>query len=243
MATRLPLNAEPAVPAHHVVVKFGAGVPADAQGRALLAQAGAAADDDGEPVGYWTARAGTSPIRGTAGSRPVIKLDIQNGLPVVRSDGTDDEMFLTGLTQASGPRTAFAAFNPGDLSATSLKYLFDSAAGRLILAAATDVGGQVGWFDGAWKKPGTPAAATGFQVMCWSLGAGTGEMFRNGSSIGTAAYTNVAIGGAVGLFATSDGTSNHLACDLGEFLIYTGALSVGNRGSVTNYPKDKWGVA
>jgi hypothetical protein len=198
---------------------------------------------DADPVGAFADQSGNGKdgLQATAGKRGLLKLNIQNGRPVVRLDGVDDWYVLTGLTHASGPRTVFAAVGLPDYSAATLKYLFDSATGRLILAAASDVAAQVGWFDGAWKKPGTPATTTGFQVLTWDLQTGTGEMLRNGTSLGTAAYTNVAIGGAVGLGASSDGAGSFSAPDIGEFLIYP-ALTVAQRNQVISYLRARWGV-
>lgn len=202
-----------------------------------------AATADADPVGGWVAAAGTNATQATAGKRGLLKLNIQNGLPVIRIDGVDDFYSLTGLTHASGARVVFCAFNPGNLSASALKYLFDTATGRLTLAAAADVAGQVGWqTDAGWSKPGTPATANGFQVLTWDLGAGgTAEMLRNGTSLGTASYTLKAIGAGVAIGASSDGAGSFLGCDIGE-LIIGGAWTTAQRDQTTAYLRARWGV-
>ena len=51
-----------------------------------------AAAADGDPVGYWgdLSGNGNNLIQATAGRRPLLKTGIQNGLPSVLGDGTDD---------------------------------------------------------------------------------------------------------------------------------------------------------
>lgn len=203
---------------------------------------GSAAEADGDPVGLWQDQSGNGDhaTQGTAAARGTLKLAIQNGLPVVRLDGTDDFYSLTGLTAASGPHTFFAAINPGNLAgAGSLKYLFDAATGRLILACATSADNKVGFFDGAWDS--IADGANGFQILSWVLGSGTGSVRRNGTSLGSAAYTNTAIGGAVGLGASNDGAGSRLACDIGEVLLY-GSLTAGQVAQVEAYLLARWGV-
>lgn len=196
---------------------------------------------DAAPVGGWVARNGINALQATAAKRPTLRTNVQNGLPVIRWDGVDDFLGFTGLVQASGGRTAFCALNPTNPGGTSLHYVFDSATGRLILAGMTDVTLQTGWFDGAWKKPTTPATVDGFQILTWDLQVGTGEMLRNGTSLGTAAYTSVALGAASGLGASNDGLGSFIGMDMGEFLIYP-ALTAAQRNQVIAYLRGRWGV-
>ncbi len=192
--------------------------------------------NDGDGVATWTATVGTNGTQGTEGNRPLYKTSIQNGLSVVRSDGTDDFLALTGLTQGSGSLTLIAALNPA-VDNSNYDYLLYSQTGQRLVCHTTSIGGKLGWHDGAWKSIAN--AATGFQILSWVLtSGGNGEIFRNGASLGTAAYVAKAIGGTVTLFGQSAGAN--LPCDMGELLIYSTALDAATRVQAETYLNAKW---
>jgi len=193
--------------------------------------------NDGDAVATWTATVGTNATQGTAAKRPLYKTGIQNSLPIVRADGTDDYLSLTGLTQASGSLTFITAIK----SATGTSNpLFDTATGRLMIATLSNPANTVGWYDTGWKS--IAAATTNFEILTWVLtSGGNGEVFRNGVSLGTAAYTARAIGGATTLLSRNDGLAN-LSADLGEFLIYSAALNAATRAQAETYLNNKWSV-
>jgi hypothetical protein len=201
---------------------------------------------DGDPVGNFADKSGNGKdgTQTVSTKRGVLKLNIQNGLPVVRTDGVDDFYNLTGLTAPSGGHTFLLAFNPPSYAGTSLKYAFDTATGRITLAACSNTINQVGWqTDAGWTKPNVaPAATVGFQILTWDLyNDGTGEMFRNGTSLGTGTYVAKAIGGATSLSSSNDGTSSFVGGDFGEFLAYP-PLTSAQRDAAISYLRSKWGV-
>lgn len=82
---------------------------------------------DGNPVGAWDDASGTlnHALQATAGKRPLYKTSILNGKPVLRFDGTDDDLknaFVSGFTQPSTFLFVGSATNTG-------WYLFDGASG------------------------------------------------------------------------------------------------------------------
>src|SRR6185503_18751932 len=75
--------------------------PSDISGLKIWLKADAGAgSSDGDPVGTWTDQSGTSHdfTQATSGKKPLYKTNIQNSLPVVRFDGSDDEMSAGDLS-------------------------------------------------------------------------------------------------------------------------------------------------
>ena len=198
---------------------------------------------DGNVVGAWADKSGNGndATRTPVANKPLYKTSIQNGESVVRFDGINDALLLGGMTVGVGSLTFFIATNPTSIAAT-LKYFIDIHVGRLIVAHTTDDAAfKVGWYDGAFDS--VAAAQTGAQSLCWHFtSGGNGEVFRDGSSLGTAAYTAKAIGGNVGLFSEADGSSKYVSGDAFEVIIYDSALSTGNRQAVETYLNNKWAI-
>lgn len=174
---------------------------------------------------------GNNAIQKTEARRYVYKTGIQNGLSIARN-GTS--FLLTGLTSTSGSYTFFYAINR-----TGGNWLFDAATGRLVLA--TNNSTKYSWNDGAWHD--IAATTTGWQLLTYHFtSGGNGVIYKNGSSLGSAAYTATNIGGNVGLFADYGGGSNIMTGDAGEFLLYNSALSSADRQSVETYLNNKWAI-
>ena len=183
---------------------------------------------------------GNDASQAVATREPIYKTPVQNSLSICRFDGANDDLTLTGITVASGSFTFFAASNPTN-NPGEREYFFDCATGRLLICNNASGSGNVGWYDGTWR---TIAAATfTSQILTWVFtSGGNGEVFRNGASLGTAAYSAKAIGGTTNLGSTSGGESDSWKGDFYEFLIYSSALSSANRALVRNYLNNKWAI-
>jgi hypothetical protein len=70
--------------------------PTDIAGLQLWLKADSLSLNDADPVGTWADQSGNARdcTQATAANKPIYKVNIQNGLPCVRFDGTDD--YLTG---------------------------------------------------------------------------------------------------------------------------------------------------
>ncbi len=202
----------------------------------------AAADDD--PVYTWADQSGNGKdlVQSTSGKRPLLKLDIQRSKPVLRFDSTDDYMVFSptpGLP--SGGYTVFAAVT-GPTVASGGRWLIDAETGRLVFnlrTARVTNNTKAGYFDsGGWKDiaDGSPH----FQILRWVLSGTDGEMFRNRSSIGTGTYGARAMGGTVAVGANYEGSGGFIGTDLGELLIYQGALTTGEQLLVEKYLEQRW---
>jgi len=166
------------------------------------------------------------------------KTAIKNGLSVYRMGTSSYQYVSTSIP--SGSFTFVIAINPTDTSGA--KYIFDSSAGRFIIALRAFGSELVGWFDGAWN--GIAASSTGWQILAWVLtSGGNGEVFRNGASLGAAAYSAKAIGGTTRIFSEYTGGAGFFSNgDMGEFLVFDKALSSGELSALTGYLNAKWNI-
>ena len=195
---------------------------------------------DGDVIGAIEDKSGNSndAVQATTANKPLYKTGIQNGLSIGRFDGANDWMSLAGMTVPLGSYTVFAVYNPADIATT--QYIFDVETGRLVLAHTLSATVNVGWYDGTARE--IAAATTDIQLLTFHLtSGGNGEVFRNASSLGTAAYAAKAIGDAVGLFSRYDG-ADLMEGDCFELLLYNAALSTLDRETVRDWLNAKWAV-
>ena len=157
----------------------------------------------------------------------------KNSLSIIRYSGAG--YLLTGLTSTSGSYTFFYAINR-----STGNWLFDTHTGRLVLA--TNTSGNYSWNDpGGWHN--IASTTTGWQSLTYHFtSGGNGVIYKNGSSLGSAAYTVRDIGSAVGLFSDFTGVNNSFTGDAGEFILYDTALSDTDRVTVETYLNNKWAI-
>jgi hypothetical protein len=87
---------------------------------------------DGDKVGSWRSRIGNTPATfntSTDAKRPALKLNIQNGLPVVRSDGNTNSQLMSYSGALSQPYTLFFVAARQTGSAEGYFWGHDSGAG------------------------------------------------------------------------------------------------------------------
>jgi hypothetical protein len=197
---------------------------------------------DGAAVAAWPITGGASGAlvtQGTAAQQSLWRATGgPNGKPALDFDGTNDNFDLGAISVASGSTSFYIVANPTAASSASGMYFFDTTTGRIIIAQNCAAGSfnQVGWFDGTWRQ--IAAATTGNQLLTWVLtSGGNGEVFRNGVSLGTAAYSAKAIGSTTTLSVAA--TVPFLG-KISEFLIYSTAHSTAERLSVEAYLNQKY---
>jgi len=162
----------------------------------------------------------------------------KNSLSVISRSTNAAGYILTGLTSTSGSYTFFFIVN----RATIGNWLFDTQTGRFVLSTYNN--GNYSWNDpGGWHD--IASTTTGWQSLTYHFtSGGNGVIYKNGSSLGSAAYTVRNIGSAVGLFSdySVSGSSNAFVGDAGEFILYNTALSDTDRGTVETYLNNKWAI-
>lgn len=163
-----------------------------------------------------------------------------NGVPALSFDATDDFLYNSTLVMSAGDRTVIAALLAND-DGDTLQYLLDAQTGRFICAIMGDVSGSPGFYDGAWKSIG--ASVTLDQTLAWRFSGGTGAIYRDNVSLGSAAYTPVAVGGTVAIGAAYNGGEGTVFDGLlGEIIVYNRALELSELTTVTAYLATKYNM-
>lgn len=197
---------------------------------------------DGDSVAGVTDKSGTGHhlSQATSVTRPTYKTSIQNGLSIARFDGIQDNMILSP-SESAGNWTFFVAIKDPTPTTGTARAFFDTATGRLIISHLANSTPQLGYYDGTWRNIAN--VATGAQILTWVLdSANNSDVFRNGTNLGSAAYTQRGMGGNTRIMSDNPGTSQFTGGDLCEMLIYSGALAQADTERVGNYLATRWGI-
>ncbi len=188
--------------------------------------------------------------------RPIYKTAILNGKPVVRFSGAGQSLmgtafditsvtaFLVVTARAQATDWArimgFAASTGGDHNSADGISLFQLANdGDFVLYREGVTGVTV---NGTFEAAGT------FQIITFSLGAGTAQMWKNGTSFGTDPYTLVPTGSSPAYVlgeASNNGLPNTDAFgqhDFAEVIFYNSPLNNTDRATVECYLATKYGL-
>jgi hypothetical protein len=173
--------------------------------------------------------------------RPALIVEAKNGLDIINlnSDFMDLDISLT-----TNDFSIFIACNPSvsTLDNTLAYFLDASGTNRITLAQLVDNSNprnKVGFFDGDWSF--MALATTGGQILNYQLTA-SATLLRNGTQIGTGAYTQLSIGGSVRLFSHFELYNNYAVGDIYEILILEGIPSETDRQLIEGYLAWRWGL-
>lgn len=186
----------------------------------------AAADDD--PVTTWQDSHTTN--QDAVGGSPLYKTNVQNGLPVVRFDATDDQLKVGTLQFTSGAFTI------------AVLYSYRSAAS----AARRAVRGGSNWligpysnlhqaYAGGFLSPAGPAVVQDqFVIHTVTQNATTTTGYVNGTQYGT--HSSPTYPGDVYLGSATE----PLDGDMAAFVAYDSVLSSGDLATVWDFWTAKW---
>ena len=165
-----------------------------------------------------------------------LKQNIKNGLTVGRNNPAGLKENIAGLAETGGKYTFHLALNY-TIGQTGNGFFLDSQSGNHILFCDF-TSNTIGWFDGT-NTP-TFAGVSGWQVLTWVLnpGTGTGQMYRNGTLLGTGNYISRNWGPSPVLVGTF-GAANFLVSDIGEMIGYRN-VGTAYRDPQMTYLVDKW---
>ncbi len=206
----------------------------------LKADAGAGSSDN-DPVGTWTDQSGTSHdfTQATSGKKPLYKVNIRNGLPVVRFDGSDDEMSggdLTGVFTSAGSMVMAVngtgvnnQFMPYETKANDPHWAYTSGEGYW------------GFFRSGRlnNTPGSGLPRTGWHLWSLTSSASVYKMWLD--TVLKINDTPSFDGGNAHLLGRQPNAGYFQAMDLGEVVVYDSVLSDGNRQLVETYLRERWG--
>lgn len=238
--------------------------PSDISGLALWLKADAIVGlVDTDPVSTWPDSSGNGrDATQTSTKRPLYKTAIQNALPAVRFDATDDCMVVPAFALTAAPGlTLFVVFtaasgtarmlveSSADAAANEGAFNFYRLASNALEGYHNGNGGAAtGWTTTATTAHTVPvvgsmiydyAQVAGSEVVGWvndGLRAGT----KNAAAINN---TDAGHGThAINIGARNNGTSVPSGADIFEIVLYASALSDYNRGRVEHYLNEKWDV-
>ncbi|HEY1126826.1 MAG TPA: hypothetical protein VGF83_03620, partial [Actinomycetota bacterium] len=196
---------------------------------------------DGDPITTWPDRSGLGHdlLSGGAGS-PTYKVAIQNGLPVVRFDGTSNRM-AKAWTQTQPVTIGIVFRYRGTVTTYPQKDLVDNGSGPAGLMAMAPMGTN-GHLDihGYSVVNGPPIGADTWYTATAVFNGTTSSVEVNGGTpyagnTDTPAPGGIALGGRI--------TNSEFApVDIGEVFIVAGVLSAADRAQADQYLGAKWGV-
>jgi len=176
---------------------------------------------DGDPVGTWSDLSGNShdATQATAALKPLYKTNLQNGLAMVRGDGTDDVLLSDSLASNVGTIFAvlgnilYAGYNGfGEISDPGKRFMLMNNSTTVFYAGdANDLytAPLVYYIDGALTSD---LVNTGYHIVCL---------------LGSSAVN------CPGTLALMDSVMNgNIAGDAGEFILYDTVLSAADRAAV-----------
>lgn len=204
---------------------------------------GLVASVDGDPVGEWQDQSGRGNhlAQTTANKRPLLRLGVQNNLPVIRADGVND--VLVGSLSASISWSFFIVAKVVAFAGNNGRVLSLGGASVLSLFDRDNATGWAFYQNEAGAAVSFGGASTVFGVI---------SLVFTGPTVATAQLNNgvittfdpVAFASAVVLtLGGSSVTPNDPCnCDIAELLVYNRAVSETDRIRVNNYLNSRWMV-
>lgn len=200
--------------------------------------------NDGDAVTQWndSSGQGNNTTQAVGGAQPTYRTSVQNGRPVVRFDGVDDNLL-----------TAISSTVPSQASLTVL-----------VCAKTTTVTGAkrfCGYTSGGWSAglSGTAMRFTtaavkdydsaasqwdisNFRVMTYIFDSAFNlNWWNNGKALAQTTHT-VDANSSTAAFAIGSSNNEFWTGDIAEVLVYSSALSDNDRIKVQNYLGSKYGI-
>ncbi len=210
-------------------------LPTDISGLVMWLKADVLTLNDGDPVATWTDSSGTNndALQSTAGSKPLFKTGIINGLPTVLFDGSDDFMSFTSDPTAR-PDSVFIVTQPTLNTASQKSYacLASGSIGATFARLGTNFWGT---FTNADLSSGNALVSGTNYLLENTAATGSTFLYQRGVQVATSAVTEATTGtpGMVGKDSTN--ANRQYAGHIAELIIYNTVLSAANRGSVETY--------
>jgi hypothetical protein len=196
---------------------------------------------EGDSISSWPdgSGQGSHAVQTTPSDQPAFGPNALSSHAAVQINGTDHYLELPLANPLTDHTFIFVySFTP---SGTSSHFLMDVELGRLSLdAASPGTPSSIRWNDGNWKEVGF--AIPGPQVLTWLFSGTTGEVFRNGSSVGSATYDPTPLAGRVALGASDNGTSSYFAGIISEVLYYHRALTAAERQQIEQHLSHRYSI-
>lgn len=204
---------------------------------------------DGDPVGSWDDLSGNAnhATQATGTLRPTLKLNIQNGKPVIRFDGTDDILDGSANTLLTTAATIFVTGKQNNpTGGYGMPIRIKSSSQEVIMTWINDLAGFPANSVGLARRTQTqyygPTIGTSFHVLAanYTFASNNWSLYYDGV-LQTLTDNGVA-GGATNANAIGSEAAGFLTGDLSEILLYDSVLNATERESVEAYLRSRWGT-
>lgn len=207
-------------------------------------------------VATWSDMSGKANDLVKSSTGPTFKTGIRNGRPVVRFDGTDDNLLLADTSKFRGT-SGMTIFMACSLTTEASAFImgtrnsFTSLFGWNIYTHSTTDGIEVMRGGNAgdnqiWLEQSADFGAEAtWSVRSYSFAAGSQSFRHNGTAYitGTDATLHDAGTTAFTLMADPDlGATTYMAGDIGELLIYEPSITSAEIARIEKYLAERWGV-
>lgn len=198
---------------------------------------------DTDPVSTWSDASGAgNNWTQTLTKRPLYRTGIQNGLPSVRFDGSNDDF--------SGPTISttgvFSLFIVQRTTGDCMFFSNDSSAGRQLLRIGQSGGNTVSTYDGTANRISSTLAkarsSASLVELVRTTGGGTGDVFFYEDGVARGVGSSVFGTYTTKFFGSYEGASLWLNGDIFEVILYHAAVSAGQRAQVEGYLISKWAL-
>ncbi|MCS7038039.1 MAG: hypothetical protein RMN24_00735 [Anaerolineae bacterium] len=210
--------------------------------------------NNNDPVALWQDQSGNGNhfSISVAGQRPLLKTNVQNGLPAIQGDGSNDQLTGNAPVLGGNTRTIFVVVRAETNTAEDVWFDLGNRAagggrgmsvGNLFLSGGKfGVRNQNG--NRFWTATASPTAYSIVTVRLNGSDTPDLEAWINGAAL-TVHSTNTQVFNTVGpayLFRDSTTTPGYSSCAIGELIVYEGALTETDRAAVEGYLASRWNI-
>ena len=193
-------------------------------------------------VSSWADQSGIGNTVTQAGAnKPTVVASALNGLPIVRGDGTSQNMSRSSFSMGAGGEM-FVSMVLKDRTGVFLGGIILQSGAVNITNLATLSGGIYSAVNGTNTAQGGTIATTFHRVSWVERSNGTQQLWINGTSIATTSVAYNAVD-ATGIFTMfgDGGAQNFGGIDVAEIAIYN-VDHTADRSNIESYLTSKWGV-
>lgn len=191
---------------------------------------------DADPVPSWEDSSPSNNDMTEATNRPAYRTSVQNGLPVVRFDGSNDRLSAAGLTNDDATRTLILAARR--VGTSSVWFGFTS--GAALSSASGNWGYNVDQATGLPVSFGVSDSTFAISAVRFNSTASADGYVNAGSATNLNPDDGYQSATGASLFLGGDALGNVSNVDIGEALIYNDALSDPDLSAVISYLTTKW---